>query len=104
MPVIRSPIFGNLWFRLFADDQTADDLRPKYKSLGPKARLDLRWMTALLRFQGFDHHEFAHLAPVFETNVAGDLGKQGVVLTAANVEPRLHARAALPHDDRPAGH
>jgi len=44
MPVIRSPIFGNLWFRLFADDQTADDLRPKYKSLGPKARLDLRWM------------------------------------------------------------
>src|SRR5712692_2893818 len=56
-------------------------------------------VDVLLRFQRLDHHELAHGALVHELDAAADLGKKSVVLTSADVEPRLHPRAALPHDD-----
>src|SRR5581483_6462178 len=53
----------------------------------------------LLYFDRFHHHELAHGAAVLELDSAGDFGKQRVVLAAAHVQPRLNARATLPHDD-----
>jgi len=50
-----------------------------------------------------DHHVPAHLAAIHELNAAADLGKEGIILAAANVQARLYARAALPHDDGAAG-
>src|SRR5713226_4591309 len=56
----------------------------------------------LLGFQRLDHHELAHGTLVHELDTAADLGKKRVVLAATDVEPRLHPRAALPHNDRAA--
>ena len=57
----------------------------------------------LLRFYRFDHHELAHRALVHELDAAGDLGEEGVIFAAADIESGLHASAALPHNDRSAG-
>jgi hypothetical protein len=62
------------------------------------------WGTsALLRFDGFDHHELAHGSLVHELDAAGDLGKEGVIFSAPDVEAGLYPRAALADDNRPAG-
>ena len=52
------------------------------KSPGPKARLcgagahaRVAMATALVRFDGLDHHVLAHLTPVLELDPARDLGK-----------------------------
>jgi hypothetical protein len=58
----------------------------------------------LFRFGGFDHHKFPHRTFVEELDAAGDLGKQSVVLAAADVEPRLHARSTLTNDNGAARH
>src|SRR5207248_1665775 len=47
-------------------------------------------------------HELAHRSFVEEFDAARDLREQRIVFAAANVQPRLHARSALPHDDGPA--
>jgi len=52
----------------------------------------------------FDHDELAHRSLVEKLDATGDLGKQRIVLAAAHVEARLHARAALPNDDGSARH
>src|ERR1041385_6021195 len=57
---------------------------------------------ALLR--GTDADEFAVPAAVAELNDTGDFGEQRVVLAQAHVLTRLNAGAALPDDDRTAGH
>ena len=57
-----------------------------------------------LYFDRFDHNELAHRALIQELDASGDLGKESVVLAAANVEPRFYARAALPNNDGAAGH
>ena len=53
----------------------------------------------LLRFDGFDHHEFAHGALIHELDAAGDLGEKRVVFAATHVESGLYASAALTNDD-----
>ena len=58
----------------------------------------------LHKLHGLDHHELAHRALIQELDAARDFGKQRVVLAAADVQPWFHASAALPHNDRPAGH
>ena len=60
--------------------------------------------TSLVHFHGLDHHELAHLSLVQELDASRDFGKQSIVFAAADVQPRFHTSAALPHDDRPAGH
>ncbi len=61
--------------------------------------------SELLRnFHRLDHHELPHRALIQELDSSRDLGKQSIVLAAANVQSRLNARAALPHDDRAARH
>ena len=57
----------------------------------------------LFHSDGLDHHVLPQLAPVFEHDPARDLGKQGIVLAAADIQARLHPRAPLPHDNRAAG-
>ena len=63
-----------------------------------------RHSKLLLYFHRLDHHELAHLSLVQEFDAARDLGEEGVIFAAADVQPRLHPRAALPDDDCPAGH
>src|SRR5208282_897544 len=58
----------------------------------PVQQMDAR---LLRQFHRLDHHK---LAP------PGDLGKKRIVFAAAHVEPRLHARPALTHNDRSARH
>jgi hypothetical protein len=55
-------------------------------------------------FYGLDHDELAHGAAIHELDASRDLREQGVVFAAADVQPRLHPRTPLPHDDGPAGH
>ena len=59
--------------------------------------------NALLRGDRLDHHELAQLTAVLELNPARDLGKQRVILAAANVQAWLNPSASLPHDNRAAG-
>ena len=61
-------------------------------------------MEALLSLEGFDHDELSHRTAVLEDKAAADLRKEGVVLAAADVQARLNACSALPHDDRAARH
>ena len=63
-----------------------------------------RQRKILLRGERFDHHILAHLTAILKHNPARDLGKQRIVLAAADVQPRLHPRTPLPHDNRAAGH
>ena len=63
-----------------------------------------KWRNnVLLRFYRFDHHELAHGALIHELDAASDLGEEGVVFAAADVESGLYAGAALADDDRAAG-
>src|SRR5579864_517023 len=91
---------------------TTNDYRPKEnassrrrgrvaRALPPANALNLRH---LLRFYGFDHHELAHGSLVHELDPARDLGKESIIFASADIEPRLHARAALPHNDGSTGH
>ena len=57
----------------------------------------------LIRFDRLNHHVLAQLTPILEHNPARDLGKQRIVLAPTHIQPRLHARTALPHDNRSAG-
>ena len=43
------------------------------------------------------------LAVVFETDLAVDLGEEGVILPQPDVEAGLETASLLPHEDRPAG-
>ena len=65
------------------------------------------WLRAnsqeLVVFSRNHRHEFAHRAAVFEFDDAGDLGKEGVVFAAADVQAGFDAGAALTHDDGAAG-
>ena len=58
--------------------------------------------TRLLGRHGyrFDHYKLAHRAFVDELDASRNLGKKRVILAAPHVQPRLHPRAALPHDNR----
>jgi hypothetical protein len=67
------------------------------------APANLPTTETLVDFDGLDHHELAHLSLVQELDASRDLGEEGIVFPAADVQPGLHARAALPHDDRSAG-
>jgi len=66
----------------------------------PRPRVD---GTTLLRSDRLDHYVFTQLTAVLEYDPASDLGKQRVVLTAADVQAWFHARATLPHDNGAAG-
>ena len=55
----------------------------------------------LFRFQRLDHHKLTHRTFIEKLDAAADFGEKGIVLTAANIEPRLHPRTSLPDDDRP---
>ena len=55
-------------------------------------------------FHGLDHDELAERSAIDELDASGDLREQGVVLATADVQARLHASAALAHDDRSARH
>ncbi len=59
--------------------------------------------AGLLHYERLDHHKLSHAALIEKLDAAGDLGKQGVVLAATDVKPRLNSRAPLPHNDRAAG-
>src|SRR5262245_45349121 len=50
-----------------------------------------------------DHHETAAGTAVHKLDHAADFGEESVVFAAADVGAGLDARAALPHDDGPAG-
>src|SRR5579871_5179097 len=52
----------------------------------------------------FDADDAAVRAVIRETDHAGDLRKQRVVLAEADVEARLVASPALPHENRSARH
>jgi hypothetical protein len=69
-----------------------DALRPSY--------FDNRTLSLL--FGWLDEDEFSHLAFVHELHRAGDLGEQGVVFTATDVNASLITRTALTDDDRSA--
>ena len=60
----------------------------------------------LLRFHslGLDHHKLPHRSLVEELDAPRDLGEEGVVLAASNIQSGLHPRAALADDDRAARH
>src|SRR5580658_10893532 len=58
----------------------------------------------LLSCDGFDRCKAPAVAVVAELHAPGDLGKQRVVGADTHVGAGLDARAALPHNDRPAGH
>src|SRR5580698_9483576 len=62
--------------------------------------------TALLRrhFDRLDHDKLTHRTFIQELNPPRNLGEKRVVFSAADIEPRLHASAALPDDDRSARH
>lgn len=51
-----------------------------------------------------DQDEPSHAAFVDKLDDAGDLGEQGVVFAAPDIDAGLDARASLPHDDGTAGH
>jgi len=53
----------------------------------------------LLDCDGFDRGKTSTVAVVAEFHFAGDLGKERVVGTNADIEARLDACAALAHDD-----
>src|SRR5215469_1621253 len=77
---------------------------PGRAEAGPRrARLG-RSLPALLRFHGLDHDELAHAALIEELDASRDLGKERVVLAAADVEPGFYPGAALAHDDGSARH
>ena len=57
----------------------------------------------LFRFEGLNQYKLAHGAAVFEYDFAADLGEEGVVFAAANVEAGLHASATLTNNDGAAG-
>src|SRR5215469_6752602 len=77
---------------------------PAGAEAGPRrARLG-RSLPALLRFHGLDHDELAHAALIEELDASRDLGKERVVLAAADVEPGFYPGAALAHDDGSARH
>ncbi len=99
-------------------------IRRKQKSLDSKPRpIDFRRDTAcriavskqtgqapslqqdLLCFYslGFNHHKVAHRALVDELDAPRDLGEEGVVFAASNVQSRLNSRATLADDDRASG-
>src|SRR5579863_3839243 len=54
---------------------------------------------SLLRGDRLNHHVFAQLSAILKPDAARDLGKQSIVLAPTHVQPRFHARAALPHDN-----
>src|SRR5215469_15762153 len=56
----------------------------------------------LLRFHRLNHHELSHRPLVHELDPARDLGKQGIVLAAPDVETGFYPRPPLAHDDRSA--
>src|SRR5271165_260626 len=64
-----------------------------------RARMPGAPSRELLGFDRLDHHKLAHRALVEKLDTSGDLGEQGVILAPADVEPGLHPRAALPHDN-----
>jgi hypothetical protein len=55
--------------------------------------------SLLRNLHWFDHHKSAHRPFIHELDAAGDLGEQSVVFAAANIQPWLYPRTALPHDD-----
>jgi len=68
------------------------------------APTNLPTTETLADFDRFDHHELAHLSLVQELDAARDLGEERIVFAPTHVESRLHACAALPHNDRASGH
>src|SRR5216684_5776090 len=60
----------------------------------------------LFRFDslGLDHDKLPHRSLVEELDAPRDLGKEGVVFAASNVQSGLNPRAALADDDRAARH
>src|SRR5208282_2172752 len=67
----------------------------------PVQQMDAR---LLRQFHRLDHHKLAHRALVQKLDPPRNLGKKRIVFAAAHVEPRLHARPALTHNDRSARH
>src|SRR5271166_3717728 len=53
---------------------------------------------------GLDHHKLPHRPLVDELDAPRDLGEERIVFAASYVQSRLHPRAPLPNDDRPARH
>src|SRR6187431_3232010 len=53
---------------------------------------------------GFDADDPAVRAVVGELHAAGDLGEQGVILPAADVQARAEPATALTHENRAARH
>lgn len=69
------------------------------------ARLSMN-ARGLFRFDslGLDHDELAHRTLVDELDPPRNLREKRIVFATPDVEPGLDPRAALPDDDRPAGH
>src|SRR2546422_9418819 len=53
---------------------------------------------------GLDADELSHAAAIVKLDHARHFREQRVILTPADIHAGLDVCAALPHDDRPAGH
>src|ERR1035438_1401253 len=60
--------------------------------------------VTLLDFDRLDHHELAHRSLVQEFDAPRDLGEEGIVFAATDVQSGLGWCAALAHNDGAAGH
>jgi hypothetical protein len=75
------------------------------RSSASEALLDFVLLrVVLLDFEGLDHHELAHLSLVQELDAPRNLGEEGVVFAAADIQPGFYTRATLANDDGAAGH
>ncbi len=76
------------------------------RAFGPLRRGDRGDARGLVGWllDGVDADDAAARAVIFELHAPVDLRKQRVVLAEADVQARPETAAALPHEDRPAGH
>src|SRR5215472_9067980 len=57
----------------------------------------------LLGGDRFNHYELAQRSSILEDDASADLREERVVFASADIQARLYASAALPHDDGAAG-
>ena len=86
----------------FVDEHVSQSGTRNHEIGADLAARPARFLCDLL--DGEDADEAAARAVIFEPHPAGDLREERVVLAEADVEPGLEPAAALPDENRSAGH
>src|SRR5262249_3797087 len=104
----RPPWPAATWMSTSSTKDITVDSRESQSTVSRQSRVDTqptgdnRLLPFACRFDRVNVDPPSARAVVFELDASRDLGKQRVVLSTADVEPRFEAAAALPNEDRSA--